>query len=342
MRLALILVTAFLAGLLGAGWVRHYALRRRLLDVPNDRSSHTRPTPRGGGLAIALTVLFVIAWTGISGELEWSVVSAILPSLFLVGLIGWLDDHFEIDILWRACTYLVAAGWFVWLMGGIPVMMLGAFTWKTGIWNIPLLVLGLAWLTNLYNFMDGADALAGLQAVLAGIAGAVLFWLQGAESLSFLAAVTAAAAAGFLVWNWPPARIFMGDVGSCFLGFLFGCLAVLGETMAGLPALLWLILLGVFVWDATCTLFLRMLRGETWYAAHRSHAYQRLLQLGWSHGRVALAFLLYNLLILWPLTIWAYYYPDYLLVSVISGMVITVFTWGMVQLQYSRLKGAVA
>ena len=338
----LMLLLAFAVAVLLTGWLRRYALRQSLLDIPNDRSSHVRPTPRGGGLSITLVVLVAVLLLAVYGKLPVMLLLALLPAGVLIGMTGWLDDHFHLAITWRAASYLLAASWFAWISGGLPELSLGPGTWTTGILNLPLAVLALAWLTNLYNFMDGADALSGLQAVLAGTAGAVLFWLQGADSLASLAAVTAAAAAGFLVWNRPPARIFMGDVGSCFLGFIFGCLAILGEKIAQLPALLWLLLLGFFIWDATCTLLMRILRRETWYVAHRCHAYQRLLQLGWSHGRVALAFLLYNLLILWPLTAWAYCYPGYLLAAVSAGMVITVFTWGMVQLQYSRHKEAAA
>jgi Fuc2NAc and GlcNAc transferase len=336
----LLLPFAFAVAVLLSGWLRHYALRRSLLDIPNDRSSHARPTPRGGGLSITLVVLVTVPLLTMTGNLPVMALLALLPAGVIIGMTGWLDDHFHLAIPWRATSYLLAAAWFAWISGGLPELSLGTWTWKTGIFNVPLVVLALAWLTNLYNFMDGADALAGLQAVLAGIAGAALFWMQGAETLAGLAAVIASAAAGFLVWNWPPARIFMGDVGSCFLGFIFGCLAILGEKIAQLPALVWLLLLGFFFWDATCTLLMRMLRRETWYAAHRCHAYQRLIQLGWSHGRVALSFLMYNLLILWPLTAWAYYYPDYLPAAVIAGMIITMLTWGIVQLLYVRHKEA--
>ena len=338
----LILPLAFVVAILLTGLLRRYALRQSLLDVPNDRSSHARPTPRGGGMSITLVVLVAVPLLAVYGNLPVMILLALLPAGVLIAITGWLDDHHHLAIPWRAASYVLAAVWFVWISGGLPELSLGSGTWTTGILNLPLVVLALAWLTNLYNFMDGADTLAGLQAVLAGTTGAILFWLQGTESLAALAAVIAAAAAGFLVWNMPPARIFMGDVGSCFLGFIFGCLAVVGERVAQLPALLWILLLGFFIWDATCTLLMRILRRENWYAAHRCHAYQRLIQLGWSHGRVALAFLLYNVLILWPLTLWAYYKPGYLPVSVIIGTVITVITWGIVQLLYYRHKEVAA
>lgn len=336
----LVIIAAFFAGLLGTGWLRRYALHRELLDIPNERSSHSRPTPRGGGLSITLTVLVVFVWSGFAGDPHAGILVSLLPPLLLVGLIGWLEDHYELRILWRAGGYLLAAVWFVVFSDGLTEIAIGDSMLSTGMWNVPLLVLGLAWLTNLYNFMDGADALAGLQAVLAGLAGGILLWLSGGQSLSLTALVAAAAAAGFLFWNRPPAKIFMGDVGSCFLGFLFGALAILGEKEAGLPALLWVILLGFFIWDATFTLLMRVVRGERWYEAHRCHAYQRLLQMGWSHARLATGFVLYNLFVLWPLAAWGYKHDEVLLPAVLISLLVTLILWAVVQWQYARNRGA--
>lgn len=335
----LIIIAAFFAGLLGTGWLRRYALRRELLDIPNERSSHSRPTPRGGGLSITLTVLVVFVGSGFAGDPDAGILVPLLPPLLLVGLIGWLEDHYELRILWRAGGYLLAAVWFVVFSGGLTEIAIGDSMLSTDMWNVPLLVLCLAWLTNLYNFMDGADALAGLQAVLAGAAGGTLLWLSGELSLSLPALAAAASAAGFLFWNRPPARIFMGDAGSCFLGFLFGALAILGEKQAGLPVLLWVILLGVFIWDATLTLIMRMLRRERWYRAHRSHAYQRLLQLGWSHAGLAAGFLFYNVFILWPLALWGYWQREFLWLALLVSMALTMTVWGVVQWLYFRNRG---
>ncbi len=138
--------------------------------------------------------------------------------------------------------------------------------------------------------MDGIDGLAAGESTVAGGVAALLL-MTTAPSVAWVAAVLAAASAGFLVWNWPPARLFMGDVGSGFIGFVFGVLAVAGERYSSMPALLWLVLLGPFVADATITLLRRMARGERWHAAHRSHAYQRAVQAGRSHRTVTLAML---------------------------------------------------
>lgn len=338
MTIGLILTGAFLAGFLGTWTLRRYALRRNLVDVPNERSSHAAPTPRGGGLAITFVVLLAILWLAGRQPMTETLLVSLLPAAALIALIGWLDDHFKLSVLWRAGCYLVAAIWLVVLSGGLPEISVGQQSITLGVLNIPLLALAIAWLINLYNFMDGADGLAGIQAVTAGTAGAFMLW-HDATGLALLAAIIAAATAGFLVWNRPPARIFMGDVGSCFLGFLFGCLALLGEQQAGLPALLWLMLLGFFFWDSTLTLLKRMLFRERWYRAHRSHAYQRLLQLGWSHKRLAGAFLFYNLLVSWPLAAWAYYRREMLPAAVLTSMVVTISVWGIVQLWYCKSKG---
>jgi Fuc2NAc and GlcNAc transferase len=142
---------------------------------------------------------------------------------------------------------------------------------------------------NLYNFMDGIDGLAGGQAVLVGLVAAAVSWNAGVPSLAAIALLIAAAAAGFLAWNWAPAKIFLGDVGSGFLGFVFAVIALASELRGTTPLLLWLLLLGVFVFDATLTLTRRVFHGDRWYDAHRSHAYQRAVQAGYSHQQVTTA-----------------------------------------------------
>jgi Fuc2NAc and GlcNAc transferase len=150
-------------------------------------------------------------------------------------------------------------------------------------------VLALVWLTNLYNFMDGIDGIAGSEAVLVGGAITVILWRAGAPGLAIASAILGAAALGFLFWNWPPAKIFMGDVGSGTVGFAFGTIALSAERSVAVPALILLLPLGVFIGDATFTLVRRAMRGEKLYAAHRSHIYQQLVQLGWGHHRVTTA-----------------------------------------------------
>jgi Fuc2NAc and GlcNAc transferase len=306
----LILIFIFTGSAVLTGVMRHYAESREILDVPNDRSSHTVPTPRGGGVAIVFMVLLAVAWLSIGGRLlPLGMVPALVLGGTAVALVGWTDDHYPLSAMSRVAAYLLAAAWAVHALGGMSSFDLGFTRWQPGnLIGSAAAVLFIAWLTNLYNFMDGTDGIAGTQAVCAGMAGFALFLARGQPGLGMLSLAVAAAAAGFLLWNWPPARIFMGDVGSCFLGYVFGVLALAGEKSGAAPAILWTVILGVFFWDATFTLARRMLAGDRWYRAHRTHAYQRLTQLGWSHRRIAVAMLVYNVVVLWPLvwlgTLW--------------------------------------
>jgi Fuc2NAc and GlcNAc transferase len=165
-----------------------------------------------------------------------------------------------------------------------------------GHWTAPLGLAGsvgaalfIVWCVNLYNFMDGIDGIAAGQGVVAALAGAALCGARGDLGLACAALTVAGANAGFLVWNWAPARIFMGDVGSGLLGFLFAVLGLAAEREGAVPLLAWVLLFAPFVADATITLIRRVARREAWYAAHRSHAYQRAVQAGWPHARVSAA-----------------------------------------------------
>jgi Fuc2NAc and GlcNAc transferase len=280
-----VVVAAFLASAGLSELARRYALARALIDVPNERSSHSVPTPKGGGVAIAgvvlagLTLLAALGWVGLH------LAVGLGGGGVLVAAVGWLDDHRSLSATVRLTVHVAAAAWVVAWLGGMPELTVGQGVLHLGFIGALLAMLGVVWATNLYNFMDGIDGLSAAEAVAAGLIGALLL-APREPSLAFVALLLAAAAAGFLVWNWPPARLFMGDVGSGFLGFLFGGLAVASENAGALPALLWLVLLGPFFVDSTVTLLRRMVRGERWHSAHRAHAYQRAVQAGWSHGRV--------------------------------------------------------
>lgn len=281
-------VTAFLASAGLSALARRYALARSLLDVPNERSLHAVPMPRGGGIAIALVVLAGLVLLALTGATEPRLAVAFGGGGALVAAVGWLDDRRGLAASTRLLAHVAAAAWTVAWLQGMPYLTVGAWAVHLGLPGALLAVLGVVWATNLYNFMDGIDGLAAAEAIVAGLAGALLL-APREPSLALVALLIAAAAGGFLVWNWPPARLFMGDVGSGFLGFVFGGLAVASENARVLPALVWLVLLGPFFADATVTLIRRMIRGERWLAAHRSHAYQRAVQAGWSHQRVTCA-----------------------------------------------------
>lgn len=280
-------VAAFLGAALGSwlltGAVRRYALRSELLDMPNERSLHRTPTPRGGGAAVALVTLVGLAAAALLSKVPTEIAWALGVGGALVAAVGWLDDLRGVSASIRAMVHAVAACWAAyWIWGELtPGAVAG--------------VVCIIWAINLYNFMDGIDGIAGAEASSVGIIAGALFLMTGRGDLALVAFLVAATATGFLGWNWPPARIFMGDVGSGFLGFTFGALSLIAGRSGALPLALCLLLAGVFAFDATLTLLRRMARGERWHHPHRSHAYQRLVQAGSTHAEVTGGVVLVNL-----------------------------------------------
>jgi Fuc2NAc and GlcNAc transferase len=265
------------------GTMRRYALRSALLDLPNERSLHRTPTPRGGGVAVALVTLAGLAAAALLSKIPAPVAWALGVGGALVAGVGWLDDRRGVSARVRATVHAAAACWAAyWIWGEITPGALAG-------------VVCIMWAINLYNFMDGIDGLAATEASSVGMIAGALFLIAARADLAIVAFIVAAAAMGFLGWNWPPARIFLGDVGSGFLGFTFGALSLIAGLSGALPIALCLLLAGVFAFDATVTLLRRAARGERWYQAHRSHAYQRLVQAGSTHAAVSGGVVLVNL-----------------------------------------------
>ncbi len=284
---------AFVGALLLTGLARRIAVAQALLDVPNERSSHTSPTPRGGGLAIVAVVLSGVAILGLIGTLGRDESCAILGGGTLVAVVGWLDDRHGLSARTRLTAHVAAAGWALWWLGGMPFLTTGQEVRSLGVFGTVLGGFAIVWAINVTNFMDGIDGLAAGEVATVTLTAALLL-AEVDPPLAAVAALTGGAALGFLPWNWRPARIFMGDTGSGFLGFVLAVLAVASERAGALPALAWIVLYAVFATDATVTLLRRAWRGDRWYSAHRSHAYQRAVQAGWSHARVTTAVLLLN------------------------------------------------
>lgn len=301
------------------GRVRPWALRRGRMDVPNERSSHQVPTPRGGGLAIAFVVLAGLLAGTLTGRLPMNVGVALLGGGLMVAVVGWLDDCYSLLAKPRLLVHLAAALWTLGWLGGFPRLDVGVGSVALGVAGWVVAALGIVWAVNFYNFMDGIDGIAGGEAVVVGVAGAALLALAGAPDLAGVAVLVAGASLGFLRWNWAPARIFMGDVGSGMLGYLFAALAVASENRGAVPVLVWVLLLGVFVVDATVTLIRRARDGEAVFNAHRKHAYQRAVQAGWSHGRVSAAVVALGVG-LGALGWLAMRHPPYLLVVSLGGL----------------------
>jgi Fuc2NAc and GlcNAc transferase len=294
----------------GVALVRRYALRR-LLDVPNDRSSHSQPTPRGGGLAVTVAHLCGLLLASSLGLVDLSLTIALGVGGIAVAVIGFLDDHGHVSASLRLALHMLALVWAILWLGMLPPVDFGWGAVNLGWVGTALLVLYLAWFLNLFNFMDGIDGIAGAQALCMSLTGAALaYQTAGGEHAALPMVLLAAATAGFLIWNWPPARIFMGDVGSGYLGFALGVLALWTVAEGWLTPWVWLILGGAFLADATVTLFVRAKARVPLVDAHRSHAYQRLSRHWGAHRRVTLAYIAVNLLWLAPWAFVATRWPD--------------------------------
>ncbi len=301
-ELLLICAAVFIASVLLTGIIRRLALARGVMDVPNARSSHVLPTPRGGGLAIVVTVLVTIGAMYLRGNVPPDLAAALLIGGPFVALIGFIDDLRSVSVVARLAVQFAAFAWCVYRLGPLPPIQFGFAVVDLGVAGSIIAVVFLVWFLNLYNFMDGIDGIASVEAIsVMTFATLLMFWQQGEPSIVFALLVVTAAAAGFLIWNWPPARIFMGDAGSGFLGFFVGSIAWATIAHGRLSIWVWLILLGAFIVDATVTLLRRWARGARLAQAHRSHAYQRLSRKYGSHLRVTLGILLINAFWLDPL-----------------------------------------
>jgi Fuc2NAc and GlcNAc transferase len=222
------------------------------------------------------------------GLTDLRVVACLGSGMVILGAIGWLDDRQGVRPRIRLGVHILVAAATVYVFGGLADLRVGGRMIALGPFGAVLATIGIVWSINLFNFMDGLDGFAGSQALMIFGTAAGLFFYLGDVSLGILSAVFCAASAGFLFWNWPPARIFLGDVGSGPLGYLVGSLAVASEAKRSIPLLVFAIIGGVFVFDATVTLIRRLLRRRRLSEAHRDHAYQRLTRVFGTHRAVTL------------------------------------------------------
>jgi Fuc2NAc and GlcNAc transferase len=308
---------AGLTSALVTGLVRSFALAHDVIDVPNERSSHQTPTPRAGGVSMVVTTtaaLVVLAWLG---ALRVELLLAMVGGGIAVASVGLVDDRRRVPAAVRFAIHVAAAVWALMCLGGLGALRIGDHTITFGWSGYVLGAAGIVWVLNLFNFMDGIDGLAASEATFVAWSGALLTaGAPGSTGVAAAAFVLGASCLGFLRWNWPPARIFMGDVGSGYLGYAIAVLALAAAHDNPVAIWVWLILGGVFFVDATITLLRRLLRGERVYEAHRSHAYQWLARRWRSHRAVTLAVLGVNLFWLSPCAVLAARFPSYAAVCV--------------------------
>ncbi len=279
----IIFLISFFVSLLSVWILIRVFNRSRMMDLPNERSSHHIPTPRGGGIGIllGLAVGLGMAEATISVHLPWSLYIGSL----LVAVTGFFDDRIRLSAGFRFLCQFVAAALVVWQLSGLDRLPFPEpFLFDLGVWSIPLSLFWILAVTNIFNFLDGIDGLAGVQAFLVGL-GLVL--IGGLFSFVEFGYAMMGASLGFLIWNWHPAKIFMGDVGSSTLGFLFSALPFTKPVGSrGYFLFIIFLFLWFFLCDGIFTLFRRFLRRERFWTAHRSHLYQRLTQTGLPHDVV--------------------------------------------------------
>jgi Fuc2NAc and GlcNAc transferase len=300
-----LLISALLTGAM-----RRLALARGILDAPNERSSHTQVMPRGGGVAIVAACVACLLWLSWREAVDSPLVLALVGGGIPLAWIGFLDDRRSVSVGARLLVHVLAAAWAIYVLGGVAPLQFGARVFELGPVGNLLAVVAIVWVVNLFNFMDGIDGIAGSEAVFIGALGCLLgFFVLRTPSVSTAAAVFACASGGFLLWNWPPAKIFMGDAGSGFLGFFIAVLALAATRQAPAAPFVWLILGGVFFVDATVTFARRLVRRVSLHQAHREHAYQRLSRRWGSHRKVVLSLLTINLCWLAPCAWYAAAHP---------------------------------
>lgn len=287
--MAAILVICLVGAWALTRWAISYAQRRDLIDHINERSSHAAPTPRGGGLAIVTSALagFVAAQLAVGGSP--AVVAGLIGGGLGIAIVGWIDDHGHVNPGIRLSVHLLAGWWLIRWTGGLGEY-LGQGPVAAAVVD-GVLVLLIAWIVNLYNFMDGVDGLAASEAAYVALGAAFILLAGGGAPLAEAAPalVLAAATLGFLRWNWPPARIFMGDISSGFLGFAIAALILVAGRRDFSQGVAVALLLGTFLADTGVTMLRRLLTGQPVFRAHRSHAYQILARRWQSHRRVTLA-----------------------------------------------------
>lgn len=283
------------------GLLRHYALKNGVLDIPNHRSAHAIPTPRGGGMAFVCCFTAQVLVVFYLQKISLAFCLALALGGAGVALIGFWDDHHSIPAKWRLAGHFLMSVLALYALGGMPDVVSFQTIFLVNIIANCFGLFYLVWLLNLYNFMDGIDGLAAIETISVCLSGAFLYYWQGYYDVVWLPFGFSIVMMGFLVWNFPPARIFMGDAGSGFAGFIIGLLSLQAAMISPRFFWCWLIFSGVFIIDATLTLLNRIRLGYPLHQAHSQHAYQQAARFFYSHKVVTLAVLAINVFWLLPI-----------------------------------------
>ena len=310
----MIYVLLFLLSFVLTYFVKNYAIKKSLVAEVNDRSSHTTPTPHGGGVAIALTWFSGISYLYYTEAINESFCFALMVGV-IISVVSYIDDLVELSPKIRLLTQASVAILSLYFLNGFKEIDFIYFSIENQILTNIFAFFMIVWFINLYNFLDGIDGYAGSEAIFLGLASFLLF----GDDVSL---VLVASTLGFLLWNWHKAKIFMGDVGSTLLGFNVAIFTIYYANQESSNFWIWIILFGLFWFDATLTLFRRFQNKEKLSQAHKKHAYQRLAQSGWTHRKVVTASIFLNIFLFCSI----YSLSNILIVFIFSVLVLYIFT----------------
>lgn len=290
-----------------------------MIALPGERQSHHTATPAGGGLGLISAVIIVTLVLQAIQPLPIFWWLNMLPGLLLLVLVGWIDDKKAVSSRIRLLVQFTVSFWLLLCMGfwGSAI--------DAGITAITMLAI--IWLMNLYNFMDGSNGMAAFQGVFCGLVFAALFAAGGHSSMAIIAVIVAAACAGFVPLNFPNAKVFMGDVASVPLGFVFAAFSVYGVYEGIFNVWVAALIMSVFLVDASLTLAARVIHKEQWYTAHKQHVYQRLIEQEWSHSQVLIAYQAINVVIVLPALVLVTMYPQYAFVTTVLTFLVLGAGW---------------
>jgi Fuc2NAc and GlcNAc transferase len=298
------------------------AEKSNMIAQPGERQSHQRATPTGGGLGLIAAIVMTTLGLQLLLPLPGFWWQNMLPGILLLTIIGWRDDRFSVSAVVRLAVQLIVSLWMIGFgWSGFSINHMGLLV---------IAVVATVWMMNLYNFMDGSNGMAGFQGVFAGLLMALLFQAGGHQAMALIALVVAAACAGFLPLNFPQARVFMGDVASVPLGFIFASFIIYGIAVDALSLPVSILIMSVFIVDATLTLLKRVFRKEQWYTAHAQHVYQRLIAHGWSHWQVLVVYQATNVVLVLPAIMLVETYPQYAAVTVGLALIALGVCWHIV------------
>jgi Fuc2NAc and GlcNAc transferase len=285
----MIYIILFLLSFALTYFIKEYAIKKSLVATVNERSSHTVPTPHGGGIAVSITWFIGLIYLYVNSQIDPTLFYALIIGA-VIAVVGLVDDIVELSPKLRMVVFTLVGAIGLYIIGGLETLTFGLFDISNSFITSAFAMLLILWYINLTNFIDGIDSYLAVKFIFLSVAGLLLF--GGAHF-----AVLGVSVLGFLYWNWHKAKIFMGDVGSTLLGYAIAIIIIYYANIESSNLWIWITLYGVFWFDATVTLIRRKLNGEKLSQAHRKHAYQRLTQAGWSYSKVTLFALGLNIVI---------------------------------------------